>query len=41
MGQTVYRGPDIQSQDFSHLPVGIYVLKVSGAEVHEYKLVKE
>ena len=41
LGQMVYSGTDIQVQDFAHLPGGVYLLKVSGKQVSQFKLIKQ
>ncbi len=34
-GQKIFEGYDIQSQVFSHLPIGLYMLNISGADWHQ------
>jgi hypothetical protein len=41
LGQVIYSGPNIQAQDFSGLPSGIYLLKVTAADSRVFKLVKQ
>ena len=41
LGQIVFNGTDIQAQDFAYLPGGVYLLKVSGKLVSQYKLIKQ
>jgi hypothetical protein len=41
LGQLIYKGKSIQSQDFSGLSNGIYFLKISDKEISTVKLLKE
>ena len=40
LGISVYNGRGIKNQDFSNLPVGVYILEIKGKEITKYKLVK-
>ena len=41
LGQLIYQGKSIQSQDFSTLSNGIYFLKISDKATSTVKLIKE
>ena len=40
LGISVYDGKGIKNQDFSKLPIGVYILEIKGKEITKYKLVK-
>jgi len=41
-GQIIYSGKDIEDQDFSDLPIGIYIISASNSEeIAQYKLIKQ
>lgn len=41
-GQIVYIGKDIENQDFSNLPSGVYIISASNSEeIAQYKLIKQ
>jgi hypothetical protein len=41
MGNTVYKGKDIEKQDFSSLAKGLYFLKLIGNDNISQQLIKE